>query len=228
MLGLTERFWENVFIKWKVEGWNNSTQTWFNLLFLSTPHNPYYIMQDEIEIVEFVQALHFEVFNSLKNTEIKFLLSFDDSCARFCNSKAIFGITIVNRHRGFSNIYIKHKLFHKSKLGRDVEIQNTIVFFQVTSRCASSRYIKWTVRSWINSHRLTTWFNFRSFWSEFDWFVPANRQSHTLLHKMPKYCIKVLCSGKLEAFETLGRWRHWINLLSRRSNTFPAHAKFSL
>ena len=37
----------------------------------------------------------------------------------------------AGRHRGFSTIYIKHNLFHQSKLGRDVELQNThIVLFK--------------------------------------------------------------------------------------------------
>ena len=31
----------------------------------------------------------------------------------------------AGRHRRFSTIYTKHKLFHQSKLGRDVELQNT-------------------------------------------------------------------------------------------------------
>ena len=35
------------------------------------------------------------------------------------------------RHRGLSTIYIKHNLFHQSKLGRDGELQNThIVLFK--------------------------------------------------------------------------------------------------
>ena len=34
-------------------------------------------------------------------------------------------IATAGRHRGFSTIYIKHNLFHQSKLGRDVELQNT-------------------------------------------------------------------------------------------------------
>ena len=29
------------------------------------------------------------------------------------------------RRCGLSKIYIKHKLFHQSKVGRDVELQNT-------------------------------------------------------------------------------------------------------
>ena len=33
----------------------------------------------------------------------------------------------AGRHRGLSTVYIKHNLFHHSKLGRDVELQNTQV-----------------------------------------------------------------------------------------------------
>ena len=40
-------------------------------------------------------------------------------------------ITTAGRHRGFSTRYIKHNLFHQSKLGRDVELQNThILLFE--------------------------------------------------------------------------------------------------
>ena len=39
-------------------------------------------------------------------------------------------IATAGRHRGLSTIYIKHNLFHQSKLGRDVELQNThIILF---------------------------------------------------------------------------------------------------
>ena len=44
---------------------------------------------------------------------------------RICNSKALVDIATTGRHRGLSTIYIKHNLFHQSKLGRDVELQNT-------------------------------------------------------------------------------------------------------
>ena len=40
-------------------------------------------------------------------------------------------IAAAGRHRGFSTIYLIHKLFHQSTLGRDVELQNThIVLFK--------------------------------------------------------------------------------------------------
>ena len=53
------------------------------------------------------------------------MLKFDDSCEEICNSKAFVDIAIAGRHRGLSTIYIRHNLFHQSKLGKDVELQNT-------------------------------------------------------------------------------------------------------
>ena len=111
----------------------------------------YDVMQKEIDNLEFVQGVHFEFINSLKNNGTKWLLIFDDSCAEICNSKEFVDIATASRHRGFSTKYIKHNLFHQSKLGRDVELQNTHCSFQVPSRCASSCYIKGTVGTWISS-----------------------------------------------------------------------------
>ena len=61
--------------------------------------------------------------------------------------KRVADIATAGRHRGFSTLYIKHKWFHQSKLGRDVEIQNThVVLFksprvlmQVSTLCALLR-----------------------------------------------------------------------------------------
>ena len=45
--------------------------------------------------------------------------------------KAFVDIATTGTHRGLSTIYIKHNLFHESKQGRDVELQNThIVLFE--------------------------------------------------------------------------------------------------
>ena len=88
-------------------------------------------MQKEVDNLEFVRGVHFEFINSLKNNGTKYLLIFDDSCAEVCNSKEFVDIATNGRHRGFSTIYIKHNLFHQSKLARDVELQNThIVLFK--------------------------------------------------------------------------------------------------
>ena len=88
-------------------------------------------MQKEIKNLEFVQGVNFEFIDSLKNNGTKYLLIFDDSCEEICNSKAFVDLATAERHRGLSTIYIKHNLFHQSKLGRDVELQNThIVLFK--------------------------------------------------------------------------------------------------
>ena len=88
-------------------------------------------MQKEIENLEFVQGVNFEFTDSLKNNGTKYLLIFDDTCEEIFNSKAFVDIATAGRHRSFSTIYIKHNLFHQSKLGRDVELQNThIVLFK--------------------------------------------------------------------------------------------------
>ena len=88
-------------------------------------------MQKEIENLEFVQGVNFEYFDSLKNNGTKYLLIFDDYCEETCNSKAFVDIVTAGRHRCLSTFYIKHNIFHQSKLGRDVELQNThIVLFK--------------------------------------------------------------------------------------------------
>ena len=82
-------------------------------------------MQKEIENLEFLQCVNFEFIDSLENNSTKYLLIFDDSCEENCNSKAFVDIATTGRHRGLSTIYIKHNFFHQSKLGRDIELQNT-------------------------------------------------------------------------------------------------------
>ena len=79
----------------------------------------------KIENLEFVQGVNFEFIDSLKNNGIKYSLLFHDFCEEICNSKAFDDIATTGRHRGLSTIYINYKLFHQSKLGRDVELQNT-------------------------------------------------------------------------------------------------------
>ena len=89
------------------------------------------MMQKEIENLEFLQGVNFEFINSLKDNGTKNLLIFDNSCEGICNSEAFVNIATAGRHRGLSAIYIKHNLFHHSKLGRDVELQNThLVLFK--------------------------------------------------------------------------------------------------
>ena len=88
-------------------------------------------MQKEIENLEFVQGVTFELIDSSKNNATKYLLIFDDSCQEIWNSKAFVDIATIGRQRGLSTIYIKHSVFHQSIIRRDVELQNThIVLFK--------------------------------------------------------------------------------------------------
>ena len=103
----------------------------FDKIYFFHQHSqPFYgVMQNEIE--NLVQGVNFEFIDSLKNNGTKYLLIFDDSCEEIWNSKAFVDIATTGRHRGLSKIYIKHNVFHQSKLGRDVELQNThIVLFK--------------------------------------------------------------------------------------------------
>ena len=112
-------------------------------------------MRKEVENLELLRGVNFEFIDSLKNNGTKYLVIFDDSCEELCNSKAYVDIATAGRHRGLSTIYIKHNLFHQSRLGRDVELQNThIVLFkspldvmQVTTLstqlCLGSELVDW-------------------------------------------------------------------------------------
>ena len=72
-----------------------------------------------------LQGVNFEFIDSLNNIGAEYLLTFDNSCEEIFNSIAFVNIANAGRHRGLSTIYIKHNLFHQSKLGRDVELRNT-------------------------------------------------------------------------------------------------------
>ena len=91
----------------------------------------YDVMQKKFDNLEFVRGVNFEFIDSLKNNGTKYLLIFDDSCEKICNSKDFVDIATARRHLALTIIYIKHKLFQKSNIGRDVELQNThIVLFK--------------------------------------------------------------------------------------------------
>ena len=100
--------------------------------FYQHSQHPYDVIQKVIWNLEFVRGENFEIIDSLKNNGTKkFLLIFDNSCDEICNSKAFVDIAIAGRHWGLSKIYTKHNLFRQSKLGRDVDLQNThIVLFK--------------------------------------------------------------------------------------------------
>ena len=117
------------FRNWKIAAylqlakvWNIRTRVWQNLVFYQFSQPPYDVMENES--LAFVRGLKFELTDSLKSNATTYLLIFD-------NSKTFFDLATALRHRSLSTTYIKHNLFHQSKLERDVELENThIVLFK--------------------------------------------------------------------------------------------------
>ena len=133
MVGLSETGKSQLIYNWLKIG---TFQPKFDKIYFFHQHSQplYHVMQKEIINLEFVQGVNFETIYSLKNNVTKYLLIFDNSCEKICNSKAFVDIPTAGRHRGVSTIYIKHNLFHQSKLERDVELQNIhIVLFKSPS-----------------------------------------------------------------------------------------------
>ena len=123
MVGRSERENHNLFTNGlKLEPFN---QVLTKVTFLSTLQPLYAVMRKETENLEVAQGTNFEFIDSLKNNGTKSFLIFDNSSEEICNSKAFTDVDTPRRHCGLSTNYIKHNLFHQSKLGRDVELQNT-------------------------------------------------------------------------------------------------------
>ena len=74
---------------------------------------------------EFNRKVNFDMIQNLPNNGNKYLLLFDYCCDEISNSKQFKKIATAGRQMCLNTIYIKHNLFHQSKLGRDVESQNT-------------------------------------------------------------------------------------------------------
>ena len=161
----------------------------------------YDVMQKEIENLEFVQGVNFELIDSLKN------FIFDDSGEEICNSKTFVDIATAGRHWGLSTIYIKHNLFDHSKLGRDVQLQNThIVLFT-------------SLRDVMQVTTLSTQLGLRS--ELVDWYrdatsVPFGRLLIDLSPRTDgrlRYCtnsgsvpsVKILYSPTFKSFKNFGR-----------------------
>ena len=182
-------------------------------------------MQKEIESLEFVRGVNIEFIDLLKNNGTKYLLILDDSCEEICNSKAFVDIAMAGRHRGLSTIYIKHNLFHQTKLGRDVEIQNThTILFK-------------SPRDVMQATTLSTQLGLGS--ELVDWYPDATSVpfGHLLIDLSPRkddrlrYCTdsgsvpsKFYIPERLKHLGTLAD-EHKNYLHSKCSNRFPANAK---
>ena len=106
-----------------------------NFTFFSQHLQPLYdVKQKETENLELVPGVNFEFIDSLKESGTKYLFTFNNSCEEICSLKVFVDFATATGHLGMSTIYIKHNLFHQSKLGRDDELQHQhIVLYK--SRC---------------------------------------------------------------------------------------------
>ena len=112
---------------------NKTFQPGFDKIFYFYQHYQqiYSEMEQVADDIEFVQCVDFDLIDELPNDGTNYLLIFDDSCAEISKNNRFEKIATSGRHKKLSVIYIKHNLFHKSALGRDIELQNThIVLFK--------------------------------------------------------------------------------------------------
>ena len=104
---------------------NGSFQPAFDKIFTFINIINLFYSQMQRKNLKFIQKVDFDLTEKLPINGTKYMLKFDNSCEEIRNSKQFVKIATAGRHRGLSTIYFKHKLFHQSKLGRDVELQNT-------------------------------------------------------------------------------------------------------
>ena len=104
----------------------------FGKIFYFYEHDqPLFREYDFLTNIEYINGVNFDMIRALPNDGTKYLLIFDDSCDEICRSKDFQTIATAGRHRGLNVLYLKHNLFHKSPLGRDIELQLThIVIFK--------------------------------------------------------------------------------------------------
>ena len=88
----------------------------------------------ERKSLKFIQRVDFDLIENLSNNGTKYLLRFDDSCAEISITTQFLKNATAGRHRGLNTIYIKHNLFHHSKLGGDVKLQNTHIVLCMSPR----------------------------------------------------------------------------------------------
>ena len=135
-------------------------------------------MQKEIDCIEFVNGVKLKNWKLIEKQRNKISHIFDDSCEEVCSSKEVVKIATAERHRGLSTAYIKHILFLKSTLWRDIELQTThIALFKSPRDVMQINTL--SIQLGLGSS-LVDWYrdrcNICSFWSFAYWFIAANRR----------------------------------------------------
>ena len=226
-IGWSLRNWKIAAYLQMAENWNISTKVWQDILFLSTFPTSLQCYAKGNWKSRICARSKLWIYWFSKSNGTKYLLIFDAFCEEICKSKAFVDISTAGRHRGLGTIYIKHSLFHQSKLGKDVELQNThIVLFksprdvmQVTTLSTQlglgSELVDWyrDATSVPFGHLLI------------DLLPRTDDRFRSLLHKQWICFVKILYPRSFKAFKDFGRWTHKISLLSKCSNRFSANAK---
>ena len=100
----------------------HETSTYF---LIDTPSHFTRLCEKRLKISSLFKDVNKENIDSFTSKSTKYLFNFYFSCEEICKSKVFVDIAAEGTHWGLRTIDIKHKSFHQSKPGLDVELQNT-------------------------------------------------------------------------------------------------------
>ena len=183
-------------------------------------------MQKEIGNLEIVQCVNSDIIDSMKNNGTKYLLNLAIHSKRFAIWKNFVDITTTGRHRRLGVVYIKHNLYLQSKLGRDLELQNTQLVF-VKSLC-----------DWMNFSTLSKQLGLGSELLDWYWDTVFVLSDNLLIDLWPRtdewlrYCTntgpnpsKYCIPERFKHVRSLNKKKRETSLFSVCSNCFPTDAK---
>ena len=127
-IGWSFRNWKVATLLQLAKNWNIWAKVWQNLLFLSTfPTSVrcYAIGNGKSRVCAWSKLW---IYSFFKKQWYKVLVIFWRYLWRDLQFKGLCWHCPARRHRGLGTIYIKHNIFHQSKLGRGAELQNTHIF----------------------------------------------------------------------------------------------------
>ena len=85
--------------------------------------------QKNIEKTEFFHSVNFALLDSSKDNGSKYLIDFATPSEGFSSHSFSVYFATTRRLSGLRTKYIQYTLFYQSKLGRDIELQNTLIVF---------------------------------------------------------------------------------------------------
>ena len=112
----------------------------------------------------------------------KIVLILNNSPAEICKTKTSGDIAIVGRYHGLRTTNIKHNLFHRNELGREVDLQNTDKHssLQNSAWCNASDHTLYRVG--LRSRELLNWFRDATFDPQVELLFDMSQQTDDSLH----------------------------------------------